>query len=46
MTEQEFIKKATLICCPLCDEKKCVGRHKCQEVKEQINKLKKEDAVK
>lgn len=38
MTEQELMKRATWVCCPLCDEKKCVGRYKCQEIERWCNK--------
>lgn len=36
--EQELIKAATWVCCPICDEKKCVGRFNCEEIKEWIEK--------
>lgn len=33
MNEEELIKKATWICCPMCDLDKCVGRFDCEEIK-------------
>lgn len=44
MSEEELIKKATWICCPMCDEAKCVGRTKCQEIKEWCDKYMKAGA--
>ena len=32
MTDSE-IKIAAFICCPWCDEEKCVGRYDCDEIK-------------
>ena len=37
MTDQE-IKTACWVCCPMCDEKKCVGRFNCPEIKRFIEK--------
>ena len=37
MTDQE-IKLACMICCPMCDEKKCVGRFNCEEIKRYMEK--------
>ena len=39
MTAQE-IKIACMVCCPMCDEKKCVGRFKCNEIKMFIERKK------
>lgn len=38
--EELFIKQACIICCPICDEKKCVGRFNCNEIKRFVEKLK------
>ena len=32
----QLMKIATMVCCPLCDEPKCVGRFKCAEIKAYI----------
>lgn len=37
MTAQE-IKTACFVCCPMCDEKKCVGRFNCEEIKRFMEK--------
>ena len=37
MDSQE-IKKACLVCCPMCDKDKCVGRLNCDEIKRYIEK--------
>ena len=34
--ELQLIKEATFVCCPMCDEKKCVGRFNCEEIKQFI----------
>lgn len=36
--EQQEMKIATRIYCPMCDKKKCVGRFECQEIKKYIEK--------
>lgn len=33
MYETQEIKIACMVCCPLCDEKKCVGRFHCEDIK-------------
>lgn len=30
------IKIACMVCCPMCDEKKCCGRYECREIKRYI----------
>ena len=42
--EELLIKKACIVCCPLCDEKKCVGRYNCNEIKRFVDKRKSEVA--
>lgn len=42
------IKTACWVCCPMCDEKKCVGRFNCPEIKrfvekESLEKVKEEE---
>lgn len=37
MTDRD-IKIASFICCPMCDKEKCVGRFKCDEIKNFIEK--------
>lgn len=37
MTDNDIIKKAPFICCPMCDEKECVGRDNCTTLKEFAN---------
>ena len=37
MDSQE-IKIACWVCCPMCDEDKCVGRFNCDEIKRYIEK--------
>ena len=32
----QVIKKACMVCCPMCDEKKCCGRYECREIKRYI----------
>lgn len=34
-----MIKQACLICCPMCDEKKCVGRFNCNQIKSLVDWL-------
>lgn len=41
----QLLKQATFICCPLCDEKKCVGRYNCDEIKRYMQKCKEEGSV-
>lgn len=36
----QYMKAAAFIVCPLCDERKCVGRFECKEIKEWIEKKK------
>lgn len=36
---QQIMKVAWLVCCPMCDEKKCVGRFECDEIKRYLEKL-------
>jgi len=36
------IKIACIVCCPMCDEKKCVGRYNCKEIEEYIQKSRRE----
>ena len=43
MTEQD-IKIACWVCCPMCDEDKCVGRFNCSEIKQFIERQKKDGA--
>lgn len=38
VTTQEM-KVACIVCCPWCDEEKCVGRFNCKEIKNYINRL-------
>lgn len=38
MSDLELMKIATMVCCPLCDEKKCVGRFNCKEIARWIEK--------
>lgn len=37
---EEYMKIACWVCCPVCDEKKCVGRFECEEIKEYMEKMK------
>lgn len=41
MDAQEM-KIACMVCCPMCDEKKCIGRYNCNEIKKYIEEHKKE----
>lgn len=41
-TPQEM-KIACRVCCPMCDEKKCVGRFECPEIKQYIEKHREEE---
>ena len=34
----EYVKAAYWVCCPMCDEKVCVGRFNCPEIKEWADK--------
>ena len=34
--DDETMKVASWICCPMCDEKECVGRYNCIEIKNYI----------
>ena len=36
-TPQE-IKIACMVCCPICDEEKCVGRFNCEEIRRYMEK--------
>ena len=38
MPIDEYMKAACFVVCPMCDEKKCVGRGNCQEIKAWIEK--------
>lgn len=38
----ELQRKAPFICCPMCDEDKCVGRSNCIEIKNFIKNALKE----
>lgn len=40
VTTQE-IKIACIVCCPMCDEDKCVGRFKCEVIKRYIENMRK-----
>lgn len=42
MTAQE-IKTACFVCCPMCDEKKCIGRFNCEEIKRFVEKERNDD---
>lgn len=44
MTTQE-LKIACMVCCPMCDEKKCVDRYNCNEIQRYIEKHKEEGLV-
>ena len=33
LTDNEIKRQAPFICCPMCDEEKCVGRNNCLEIK-------------
>lgn len=37
--KSQQIKIACMICCPMCDEKKCVGRFNCEEIKKYLEKF-------
>lgn len=32
----QLLKTATFVCCPLCDEPKCVGRFNCEEIRQWV----------
>ena len=34
---EQIKKQAYFVCCPMCDEKVCVGREKCEEIKKFVN---------
>lgn len=36
----QLMKEACIVCCPLCDEDKCVGRYECEEIKRYMKKRK------
>ena len=36
----QYMKFACMMACPSCDEKKCVGRENCPEIKAVIEKMK------
>lgn len=40
VTTQE-IKIACMVCCPMCDEKKCIGRFECKEIERCIEDMRK-----
>jgi hypothetical protein len=44
VTTQEM-KVACIVCCPMCDEDKCVGRFNCDEIKRYIRRIAKEGGV-
>lgn len=37
--DSQEIKIACMVCCPWCDEEKCVGRFNCKEIKNYVNRL-------
>lgn len=39
----EYMKAATWIVCPLCDEPKCIGRFNCPEIKAWIEEKKRRE---
>ena len=39
----EAVKQATFVVCPVCDEKKCVGRYNCQLIADYVKSKEKED---
>lgn len=39
MINDQEMKMATMVCCPMCDEDKCVGRFTCPEIKRYLEKL-------
>ena len=34
---EQLKKQAYFVCCPMCDEKVCVGREKCEEIKKFVD---------
>ena len=34
---EELKKQAYFVCCPMCDEKVCVGRENCEEIELFVN---------
>ena len=38
---EQLMKEATFVCCPMCDEKKCVGRYECEEIRRKITEFQK-----
>lgn len=38
----EIERKAPFICCPMCDEDKCVGRNNCVDIRNFVNQTIKE----
>lgn len=46
LTPKELLMKtACMVCCPLCDENKCVGRFNCKEIQHYIEAKLKEGGV-
>ena len=43
--EKELRRQAIWICCPWCDEEKCVGRENCTEIKNYVERRMKEMGV-
>ena len=41
----EAVKQAAFIVCPVCDEKKCVGRYKCQQIADYIKNNEEKDGT-
>ena len=42
--DDEYMRVATWVVCPWCDEKKCVGRFNCDDIARWIDGKKKEEA--
>ena len=40
--DKQLMKVACMVCCPMCDEAKCVGRYNCPEVKGWIDRKREE----
>lgn len=36
--DKELIDAAAWVVCPLCDEKKCVGRFECRQIRDRIER--------
>ena len=41
-TAKEIERQAPFVCCPMCDEEKCVGKNNCVDVKNYIDRKTKE----